>query len=68
MVAIISKRGRYGLYTADFDTLFPHHHSLLVAFGNMGTAYVLFFFENKPTLDNIDFFDNRQDCRIAFYP
>jgi hypothetical protein len=28
-----------------------------VAFGNIGTPYVLFFFENKPTLDNIAFFD-----------
>jgi hypothetical protein len=52
----------------DLDTLIPHHHSFLVAFGNMDTTYVHFFFENHATLDNDDFFDNRQNCRIAFFP
>jgi hypothetical protein len=39
-----------------------------VAFGHLHTAYVNFFFEYKAVFDNNDFFDNGQDCCIAFLP
>jgi len=34
----------------------------------MNTACVNFFFENKATLDKNYFLEDRQDCRIAFFP
>jgi hypothetical protein len=67
-MANVSKHRRICLYTEDFDTLLPHHLSFLVAFGNMDTTYVHFFLKKKATLDNDDFFDNRQDCRITLFP
>jgi hypothetical protein len=64
---IVSKPRRSGLYTGDFDTLVPQNRSFLMVFDNMDTAYVNFFFEKKATLDNNYFFNNRQNCRIAFF-
>lgn len=58
--------GRARLYSADFGSLLTDHHSFRVTFSNTHTPYVDFFFEYK-VLDDNDFFDYGQDCRITFF-
>jgi hypothetical protein len=59
--------GRARLYSADFGSLLTDHHSFRVTFSNTHTPYVDFFFECKAMLDDNDFFDYGQDCRITFF-
>jgi hypothetical protein len=52
----------------DFGSLLACRYGFRVAIGHLHAAYVNFFFEYKSAFDNNDFFDNGQDCCIAFLP
>jgi hypothetical protein len=53
------------LSAGDHGILLPHHYGFPMVLRDLDTSNMNLFLEDQPTLDDDNFFDDRQDCGVA---